>query len=405
LILRFIQTTENISSLRDGNWLDLFVLPTLDPSGIIDEFELFIMDNIKKIVSHFRIEGSFASSSVIGSGHINDSYLITTDPVYAPDYVLQRINHQIFKDIPGLMKNILIVTCHIESKIRSGDPAAQGLTALQLIPTRKQEYYHTDGDGNFWRMYNLIPGTKSYDIVESQSLAYEGGRAFGIFQYLTSDITIKTLSETIPDFHNICKRLDTFRTIVSQDPVNRVKDVMKEIGFVEQRAEEMKTILKLGETGKIPVRVTHNDTKFNNILFDIDNNAVCIVDLDTVMPGYVLYDFGDAIRTGANMAAEDEKDLSKVNINLELFDAYTKGYLSVASGFLNEKEKEYLAFSAKFMTYIIGLRFLTDHIDGDHYFRIHFENHNLQRARVQFRLLEGMEANFAVMKEIVSRNG
>ena len=189
------------------------------------------------------------------------------------------------------------------------------------------------------------------------------------------------------------------------DPVNRIKDVLNEIDFVEKRAEEMKTILKLGKAGRIPVRVTHNDTKFNNILFDENNKAVCIVDLDTVMPGYVLYDFGDAIRTGANMAAEDEKDLSKVKIDLKLFEAYTKGYLSIASGFLNRTEIEFLAFSAKFMTYIIGLRFLTDHIDGDHYYRIHFENHNLQRARAQFKLLESMEANFAVMKEIVSRNG
>jgi len=362
-------------------------------------------NKIKGIVSHFRIEGSFASSSVIGSGHINDSYLITTLPDSAPDYVLQRINHQIFKDIPALMNNILIVTQHIESKIRSGDSAAQGLTALQLIPTSKQEYYHTDGDGNSWRIYILLTGTKSYDIVENPSLAYEGGKAFGIFQYLTADIPVETLSETIPDFHDISKRLDNFRKTVKQDNVDRVKEVQKEIHFVEKRAEEMKTILNLGEVGKIPLRVTHNDTKFNNILFDNDNKAVCIVDLDTVMPGYVLYDFGDAIRTGANTAAEDEKNLSKVNINLELFEAYTRGYLSIASRFLNQTEKEYLAFSAKFMTYIIGLRFLTDHIDGDHYYRVHFENHNLQRARAQFRLLESMEENFDSMKEIVRRNG
>jgi thiamine kinase-like enzyme len=361
-------------------------------------------DTIKKIVSYFLIKGNFASASPIGSGHINYSWLITTNPVSAPDYVLQRINHQIFKDIPGLMKNILIVTRHIESKITSGNPAAEGLKALQLIPIQKKEYYHTDGDGNFWRMYNFLPGTKSYDIVESPSLANEGGRAFGIFQLLTSDIPIGTLSETIPDFHNISKRLQAFRNIVKQDPVNRVKEVLREIGFVEQRAEEMKVILRLGESGNIPVRVTHNDTKFNNILFDENNKAVCIVDLDTVMPGYVLYDFGDAIRTGASSSAEDEKDLWKINLNLDLFEAYARGYLSVASRFLNAAEKEHLAFSAKFMTFIIGLRFLTDHIDGDHYFRIHFENHNLQRARAQFRLLESMEENFNVMQTIVSRN-
>ena len=359
------------------------------------------MRTIADIISHFRIDGSFTSSSIIGSGHINDSYLITTIPDSAPNYVLQRINHQIFKDIPGLMNNILIVTRHIEAKIRSGDPAAQGFTALNLIPTNDYEYYYKDDDGNFWRMYNLIPETKSYDIVESPLMAYEGGRSFSIFQYFTADIPGDSLSETIPDFHDINKRLLTFHNIVRQDPVNRVKDVMKEIDFVKKGEEEMKTILLLGKAGKIPVRVTHNDTKFNNILFDENKKAVCIVDLDTVMPGYVLYDFGDAIRTGANMAAEDEPDLSKVKIDLELFEAYTRGYLSVASGFLNKKEKEYLAFSARFMTYIIGLRFLTDYIDGDHYYRIHFKNHNLQRARAQFRLLESMEENFDLMKEIV----
>jgi hypothetical protein len=359
------------------------------------------MRNIIDIVSHFRIEGSLASFSPIGSGHINDSYLIKTTPASSPDYVLQRINHQIFKDIPGLMNNILIVTRHIESKIRSGDSAAQGLTALHLIPMNENEYYYKDDEGNFWRMYNFNPGTKSFDIVESPLMAYEGGRAFGLFQYLTADIPGESLTETIPDFHDISKRLETFYKIVKHDSVNRVKDVLKEIDFAEKREEEMKTILQLGKAGKIPVRVTHNDTKFNNILFDENKKAVCIVDLDTVMPGYVLYDFGDAIRTGANMAAEDEKDLSKVKIDLELFESYTRGYLSVASEFLNRTEKEFLAFSAKFMTYIIGLRFLTDHIDGDRYYRIHFENHNLQRARAQFRLLESMEENFDLMKEIV----
>ena len=363
------------------------------------------MNNINEIVSRFRIEGNFTSCSPIGSGHINDSYLVTTDPVSSPDYVLQRINHQVFKDIPGLMNNILIVTRHIETKIKSGDPAAEGLSALRLIPTYQNDYHHTDGNGNYWRMYNFLPGCKSYDIVESNLKAYEGGKAFGNFQYLTADIPVRSLSETIPDFHNISKRLLAFQTVVRLDPADRVKDLRMEIAFVEQRAEEMKAILRLGESGKIPKRITHNDTKFNNILFDEKEKAVCIVDLDTVMPGFVLYDFGDAIRTGANRAAEDEKDLSVVKIDLDLFEAYTSGYLSVASRFLNETEKEHLAFSAKFMTFIIGLRFLTDHINGDHYFRVHFENHNLQRARAQFRLLESMEEQFDVMKEIVSKSG
>jgi Ser/Thr protein kinase RdoA (MazF antagonist) len=261
-------------------------------------------------------------------------------------------------------------------------------------------YFKEEG-GNYWRLYNFVEGTRSYDVVESPELAYKGGRAFGIFQYLTSNIPAGSLVETIPFFHDIEKRLITFHQVMLKDTENRVKDISREIEFVEKREEEMKTILNLVNEGKIPLRVTHNDTKFNNILFDADNNAVCIVDLDTVMPGTVLYDFGDAIRTGANRAAEDEKDLEKVGIDLDLFSAYSKGYLEIAGNFLNEQEKSLLAFSARFMTYLIGLRFLTDHIDGDHYYRIRFPGHNLQRARAQFRLLETMEEKAEEMEEIV----
>ena len=361
------------------------------------------MHDIQNIAGHFLFEGRFASFTGIGSGHINDSYLVKTDPGSAPDYVLQRINHNIFRDVPGLMNNIRIVTEHIRQKTGSGDPAVKGFPALQLVPTSRNEYYYKDDKGNYWRMYNHVPGTKSYDLVGSPEMAYEGGKAFGTFQLVTSDILGESLAETILHFHDILMRLEAFSNVIRQDSVHRARDVQKEILFVEKRSEEMKTILNLGISGKIPLRVTHNDTKFNNILFDENNKAVCVVDLDTVMPGYILYDFGDAIRTGANTAAEDEKDLTVVKIDLDLFEAYTAGYLSVASGFLNQTELGHLAFSAKFMTFIIGLRFLTDHIDGDKYFRIHFENHNLQRARAQFRLLESMEENFEKMKDIVNR--
>ena len=356
--------------------------------------------DLERIFSGFRTEAAFSSAARIGSGHINDTYRITTgNPGIS--YVLQRINSSVFKDIPGLMRNIGIVTRHIENKIISGDPDARSFSVLRLIPAIDKNLYILDEDGNYWRLYNFIEGTKSFDVVENPELAYKGGRAFGLFQYLASDISPETLMETIPFFHDIDKRLETFHQVVHNDPENRVGDLSPEIEFVERREEEMKIILKLVNDGKIPIRVTHNDTKFNNILFDAADNAVCIVDLDTVMPGTVLYDFGDAIRTGANRAAEDEKDLEKVGIDLELFRAYSKGYLETAGKFLNEKEKSLLAFSARFMTYIIGLRFLSDHIDGDHYYRIHFPGHNLQRARAQFRLLETMEANFEEMEEIV----
>jgi serine/threonine protein kinase len=354
------------------------------------------------IFSEFRTGSGFKSAVRIGSGHINDTYKIRTENP-GLSYVLQRINTSVFKDIPGLMKNIGMVTQHIENKIISGHPDASSFSILRLIPTTSENLILIDNRGNYWRLYNFIERTKSFDIAENQEMAYKGGRAFGLFQYLTSDISIETLIETIPFFHDIDKRLGIFQEVIHKDHENRVKGLSREIIFVKNREEEMKTILNLVKEKKIPLRVTHNDTKFNNILFDQNKNAVCIIDLDTVMPGTVLYDFGDAIRTGTNKTSEEEKDLKKVTIDLGLFEAYTSGYLEKAGRFLNQQEISYLAFSAKFMTYIIGLRFLTDHIDGDHYFRIHFPGHNLQRARSQFRLLETMEEKFEQMKNIVER--
>jgi len=354
--------------------------------------------NLRSILRNFCIEGKPAAISRIGSGHINDSYLVTTTHA---EYVLQRINHTIFRNVPELTNNILKVTSHLKEKLLNQPVGLNSFCITQLIPTGKGEYFFQDHGGNFWRLYTCISGTKSYDIIENPQLAYEGGKAFGIFQYLTSDIDPDALYEILPNFHNIETRLSDFREIVKRDPAGRVKDVQREIFFIEERAVEMHTILNLGQQKKITLRITHNDTKFNNILFNENNRAISIVDLDTVMPGYLLYDFGDAIRTGANMAAEDEEDLSKVGIDLGLFKAYSTGYLEIARKFLCPAEIDHLAFSAKFMTYIIGLRFLTDHLDGDHYYRIHFPGHNLQRAKSQFKLLKDMDLNFSSMKEII----
>jgi len=359
-----------------------------------------IENNLQQVFSEFQVSTPFLKTERIGSGHINDSFLVTTSG--GEKFVMQRINHDIFKDIPGLMNNILKVTMHLENKIISGNPYAQAFSVIRLIPAKNNASFHVDPGGNYWRLYNYLEGSKSYNIVENTGLAQEGGKAFALFQYLTSDIPVGELHETIPHFHNIEKRLDTFRQTVIRDPESRVSGVQKEIEFVEERAKEMTTILRLGQQGLIPLRVTHNDTKFNNILFDAADKAICIVDLDTVMPGYILYDFGDAIRTGANTGAEDEKDLQKVSLSLELFEAYSRGYLEIAREFLNENEVAHLAFSAKFMTFIIGLRFLTDHIDGDHYFKIRFRDHNLQRARAQFKLLLSMEEKYDRMKEIIN---
>ena len=359
------------------------------------------MRDLINIVSQFNIEGRFLSAAPIGSGHINDSWLITTAPSDVPDYVLQRINHAIFRNVPELTNNILKVTRHLKQRLLCKDGGLAFFHIIQLIQTTTGNYFFHDPDGNYWRLYDHVSNTKSYDIVRNPALAREAGKAFGIFQYLTSDIDATSLFEILPDFHHIAARLTAFRETIKRDPANRVSEVSDEIAFVESRADEMHTILRLGEQGKLPLRATHNDTKFNNVLFNTDDKAIAVVDLDTVMPGYILYDFGDAIRTGANTGAEDEADLSKVNIDLSLFEAYASGYLEITVNFLEKSEIEYLAFSAKFMTYIIGLRFLTDYIDGDHYYKTMFQGHNLQRARAQFKLLQSMEQHFQEMQEII----
>ncbi|MEI7983407.1 MAG: phosphotransferase, partial [Bacteroidota bacterium] len=249
------------------------------------------MMNIQEINSHFRIDGRFASATTIGSGHINDSWLVITNglnvgatgPVAITEYVLQRINKNIFKNIPELTNNILKVTGHLRLKSLNFSPAFQTYQIIRLIPAISGEYFYLDPGGNYWRLYNHVTGSRSYDVVENPQMAYEAGKAFGLFQHLTADMDATTLFEVLPGFHNIAKRLADFRKTVSLDPVSRVAEVAEEINFVESRAGEMHTILRLGEQGKIPVRVTHNDTKCNNVLFNQENQAIAVVDLDTMM--------------------------------------------------------------------------------------------------------------------------
>ncbi|MCX6279677.1 MAG: aminoglycoside phosphotransferase family protein [Bacteroidetes bacterium] len=359
------------------------------------------MKNLIQIAGQFIPECHITSIKPFGSGHINDSYLVTTTPVSAQDYVLQRINHQIFKNVPQLTENILKVTTHIRERLSKEPKKFPDFQVFQQLQCKTGNYFFQADEGDYWRVIDYIKGSRSYDVVENPEMAYQAGKAFGIFQKLTSDLGANSLYEILPNFHNIQVRLDNFHKTIENDPADRVKTCQKEISFVEQRAGEMHQILRLGESGGIPLRVTHNDTKINNVLFNDRNKAISVVDLDTVMPGYVLYDFGDAIRTGASASAEDEPDLEKVNFNLPLFEAYTKGYLEIARGFLTQPEIDHLAFSAKFMTYLIGLRFLTDHLDGDRYYKIHFPGHNLVRARAQFRLVERMEESFSKMETIV----
>jgi len=358
--------------------------------------------NIKKIVSNFRIKGDFVDFEKVTTGHINDSYYIKTNSTDHPGYFLQWINNYIFKDVDGLMNNITAVTHHLAEKLAAHPELA--FKVLEIIPTLQGDKYYLQAEGHFWRLYKFIDNSHGYDVVENTDIAYEGGKAFGIFMSLLADLPADRLSETIPDFHNMEKRLGTFYNSLKANPVDRAKDIPTEIEFVKKRSEQMLAIPALIKSGKLPMRITHNDTKFNNILFDTSNHAMCIVDLDTVMPGSVLFDFGDAIRTGANTAAEDEKDLSKVDINIPIYEAYTQGFIKSTRHTLTQVEIDNLAFSARFMTFIIGLRFLTDFLDGDPYFRTHYPEHNLVRARVQFRLVEQMELNSDKMRDIVLKS-
>lgn len=357
--------------------------------------------NLITLASGFQIEGRPTAVTPIGSGHIHDSYLVSTLPSEAPDLFLQCINHKIFTNIGDLTGNILKVTSHLQNKLNSNSRLP--FHPIRLIPTTSGEWWHQDDAGTYWRMFNYITGCRSYDRLGSPTRAYQAGFAFGNFQALTADMDSRSLVEILPDFHHIGKRLRKFRETVAHDRVGRTGLAEHEIRFVESRAEEMHRVIHLAASGQIPVRVTHNDTKCNNVLFDVDDRAIAVIDLDTVMPGTILYDFGDAIRTGASTADEDEADTSRIGIDLRLFQAYSEGYLHAAKEFLIPEEIATLAFSARLMTYTIGLRFLTDYIDGDRYYKISAPDHNLLRARAQFKLLTSMEKQAAEMDDVIRK--
>jgi hypothetical protein len=359
--------------------------------------------NLEEIFGRFEADGTFLNGEPYGSGHIHDTFRIETNEKDKDDYILQRLNNSVFKNIPELQHNIERVTVHLRNKLAAIPGSDIKRECLRLIPSKDGLTWIIDSEGNYWRMYIFISRHHSYNIVDCPDKAYEGGKAIGRFQAMLSDMPGGPLFETIPWFHNIEKRLQSFNIKIMENPAGRVESVSQEISEILKRADEMKVILRLGKEGKIPLRITHNDTKFNNILLDENDKALCVIDLDTVMPGYVHYDFGDAIRTAANTASEDENDLSKVNMDISLFKAYAEGYLSETGATLNDVEKEYLAFAPKLITYTIAVRFLTDFIDGDHYFKIHNEFHNLQRARAQLRLVMSMEEQYEDMREIIRR--
>jgi Ser/Thr protein kinase RdoA (MazF antagonist) len=357
------------------------------------------------IIEHFRFKGDFLQAHPFGSGHINDTYAVHFRKVdgAACRYILQWINHNVFKNPERLMRNIERVLAHLRAKIAAmdGDPERE---ALSLVPTLDGHTFHRTDDSNYWRAYILIEGAQTFEVMENLDHAYSVARAFGRFQKLLSDFPAEQLYETIPDFHHTRKRFDAFVEAVEKDVKNRARSVRAEIEFVEKRAEETSVLVNLLERGKLVSRVTHNDTKFNNVMIDDQTGeGVCVIDLDTVMPGLSLYDFGDAVRSGANPAAEDEPDLSKVSMDLDIFDRLAHGYLDAVRDFLTPLEMDYLPFSARLMTLECGMRFLTDHLNGDVYFKIHRENHNLDRCRTQLKMVSDMEQKFDQMERIVGR--
>lgn len=359
--------------------------------------------DLKRIFGRFRTEGSFLEGKSFGPGHIHDTYRIITAEENSDNYILQRLNSNVFKDIPALQDNMERVTRHLRAKIAAMPGSDVKRECLTLIPCRETaESFITDDEGRYWRMFIFISDHRSYERVDSRHKAFEGGRIIGRFQAMLADLPGEPLHETIPDFHNIASRLRAFHDVTERDPVGRVASVLPEIGEITAREEEMKTIINLGAAGRIPLRITHNDTKFNNILFDRNDRALLIIDLDTVMPGYVHYDFGDAIRTATNRADEDSRNLSAVSMDIEIYRGYAEGFLSETRETLNDTEIAHLAFAPKLLTYIMATRFLTDYIDGDNYYKIKDPLHNLQRTRAQLALLRDMEGQYEHMVQIIN---
>lgn len=364
--------------------------------------------NLEEILSNYTFKGEYSGCALMNNGHINNTFALSFDcDGEEKTYILQQINTAVFKNPDILMQNYVGVTNFVQDKVRAvgGDVKRE---AIKVYYTNSGEPYFLDSEGRYWRVINFITDTVSYNFPENAELCYKTGKSFGIFQQLLADYPADKLYETIPNFHNTVSRYADFEAALEADKMGRAAQVQKEIEFVKARKADCAVLLDLLDKGELPLRVTHNDTKLNNVLFDkTTGEGICIIDLDTVMPGLSLYDFGDSLRFAGNTADEDEKDLSKVSFNVDFYRSYTEGYLSAAASSLNEAEVYYLPFSCKLMTLECGIRFLTDYLNGDVYFRISRPEHNLDRCRTQFALVEDIEKKYdgliEITKEIYSR--
>lgn len=352
----------------------------------------------REIAARFAINGRVAQCERYGSGHINETYLVLTDQ--NARYILQKINDAVFRDVPALMENIAAVTRYLRA--RTDDPRR----AMHLMETTDGANVTRDADGGWWRMYDFVRDSICLQAAETEQDFYQSAVAFGEFQRELADFPAHTLHETIAKFHDTRNRYAQLHEALNADPLGRASSVQEEIAFALAREAEAGALMRLLEAGELPLRVTHNDTKLNNVLLDRDTRKpLCVIDLDTVMPGLAAFDFGDSIRFGASTAAEDETDLSKVEMSLSLFETYAQGFLSACGGALSALEKETLPLGAKLMTLECGVRFLTDYLSGDTYFRIHRPNHNLDRCRTQFKLVADMEKKQKEMQAIIARIG
>jgi hypothetical protein len=365
----------------------------------------FREEQLQDISKRFQIYGEILHAEPCKIGHINETYTAT----YAQGgiqvrYIHQKINRHVFLAPDEVMENLMRVTTHIRSRLENEDTSDLTRRVLIVVPTRDGDSYFVNPDGDFWRTFVFVEGVQSFESVESGKQAFEAGLAFGSFQSHLSDLPGDRLHETIPRFHHSRDRFASLLKAAEKDHVNRANNAKPQIDFCIENEAMVDVILQGLESGDIPERVTHNDTKFNNVMMDRKTGkSMCVVDLDTVMPGSVLYDFGDMIRTTTSPTLEDERDLSRVTMQMPTFQELAKGYLTTAGSFLTPKEKSLLAFSGKLIAFTIGLRFLTDYLEGDHYFRVHRPGHNLDRARTQFKLVQSIAEQEESMQRFVDQ--
>lgn len=360
------------------------------------------MEKLQTIVARFATEGEVTDIKPLGNGLINDTYIVRTEQMETPDYVLQRINHHIFTDVDGLQRNIKAVTGHIRRKLEADGTDDIDRRVLTLIGLRinGDQTYFFDGE-SYWRMMLFIPDAETFEAVTPE-YSRCAGEAFGHFQAMLVDIP-DTLTETIPDFHNMEFRLQQLHDAVEADAAGRLEAVRDIVEDLLRRADRMCLAERLHREGFLPKRICHCDTKVNNMMFDKNGQVLCVIDLDTVMPSYVFSDYGDFLRTGANTGAEDDPDLSRVEFNMDIFRAFTEGYLRSASGFLTKEEIDNLPYAAELFPYMQAVRFFADYLNGDTYYKIAYPEHNLVRTRAQIKLLESVETHEAEMREFINQ--